>query len=151
LARDYRTVAIVAISVEITKVLILRSDRNNKASYLQNSIILIKLQNPICSTNINFIFQNHWYDQDKKSRCGRRYRTDEKFQPFSISLNECNARTNLAICASGDKIFEPMKLGSKSMRFRGMQLKIPTNPKMNSKTDCSTAADTNFISVLPCS
>ena len=63
---------------------------------------------------LNFL----WYDHVKKSGCGRRYRTDEQFQPFSISLNEWNARTNLAICALGDKIFEPMNLGSKPMRSR---------------------------------
>ena len=59
-----------------------------------------------------------WYYQVKKSECGRRYRTDEQFQPFSISLNEWNARTNLAICALGDKIFEPKNLGSKPMQVR---------------------------------
>ena len=59
-----------------------------------------------------------WYYQVNKSECGMRYRTDEQFQPFSISLNEWNARTNLAICALGDKIFEPKNLGSKPMQVR---------------------------------
>jgi hypothetical protein len=95
----------------------LRLDRNTKASYLQDSIFLIRLQKSGMLTSSQLHFPKFtWYDQDKKSRRDRRYRTDEKFQLFSISLNEWKARINLAICALEDKIFEQMRLGSKSTR-----------------------------------
>src|ERR671919_892088 len=46
-------------------------DRQSKASYLQNSMYPIKLQNPICSTYINFVFQNSFHMVKTRKRSSR--------------------------------------------------------------------------------
>lgn len=46
-------------------------DRQSKAGYLQNSMYPIKLKNPICSTYINFVFQNSLNMVKTKKRSSR--------------------------------------------------------------------------------